>query len=706
MSTQQKFNKTYWKMPKEQKDAQFEKFITSFRQIDVRFLLSALGAEVRDGSDHISPLNVSKYKLHDNDIGNIIIADNGAWQAVNLNQIKGYGALDFVRKIFDLKLWEAVDYISEAFELDIQFQPNGDILFNGKSIEELDFANASAEILEEKVKIFKPPRPLIQYERDVVEYLNEKRNIPLSLIQETIDVGTLYASRYTYDLIDDVTGQKVDDGVERWETRCIFVGEASGEARSTRTAKGAFKGSISGSDATISGIPFVHHSGALKTAQTRRCMVLTEAAVDAMSYRAMFPERYTFSCNGSGSRFHLQYVSSIEGINHDIDIKIAFDADRAGDQAAQTVFNALIFRHQFHKDTGLPYELIDTWVREEKVKFEWSPSEHYNFFNSEEGWRAELPVSEPNGEYKVNQDGEREAIYIKTDKKAPPTYRFQVTNNIEYKGKDGKTYTLDRGVYENAVSRRDWLELTCNVMRERPSEALKDWNQELVELGVVFSTKYDQLNEAGFVELPKLPEHLERFRRHNSYKENMDFDNSIDVVNNRFDKREKIEIGRKPVEQNKTKDINIERAEKLKTIIEQINTFEDFKKMQSKISQGFGKYFSEKLKELNSPIYNGLNDEWFDIQKVETSSVNISEKGNIENGNESDTAPPLEYEDINALLAEAVEEERYQDDDFRIPYIGNNIQAEQTELKSETGDKEILQRPAILINRGGGGLKF
>ena len=55
-------------------------------------------------------------------------------------------------------------------------------------------------------------------------------------------------------------------------------------------------------------------------------------------------------------------------------------------------------------------------------------------------------------------------------------------------------------------------------MRERPSEELKDWNQELVTLGVSFLREYSLASEQNFDILPKLPDHLLRFRYHNSYK--------------------------------------------------------------------------------------------------------------------------------------------------------------------------------------------
>lgn len=455
-------------------------------QIDVRHLLSALDAEIRDGGP--DPLTVKKYKLHDKGIGNIIISADGRWQAVNLNT-KGFGALSFLTSVMGYSYMNAITYLSELFDFELNL--NNDKVKLSGNIEKLDKSDVKIDVNAPKILNLPPARP--QYARDVIDYLNTKRNIPLELIDEVMERGTLYPARYSY--LDD-------DGVEQWETRCIFRGESSAESRSVRTHKDAFKGAIKGSNPTISGIPFPHNKNALKTSGNKRCMVLVEAAIDAMSYRAMFPDRYAFSCNGAVSRFPLQYLSTLDGLKHNIDIKIGLDADDKGDQASQILFNAITFRHQYSAHHNIDPAKIDDLILNEKIRFQHIESPHCNFFNSEKGWEEKMPVYENGKEIGM----------------AEPMYRFTVVENLKIKTNDGKTVTLDRGTYDAKVSRNDWIYLTCNIMRERPSEELKDWNQELVTLGVSFLREYSLASEQNFDILPKLPDHLLRFRYHNSYK--------------------------------------------------------------------------------------------------------------------------------------------------------------------------------------------
>jgi hypothetical protein len=456
-------------------------------QIDVRHLLSALDAEIRDGGP--DPLTVRKYKVHDKGIGNIIISADGRWQAVNLNNTKGFGALSFLTSVMGYSYMNAITYLSELFDFELNL--NNDKVKLSGNIEKLDKSDVKIDVNAPKILNLPPARP--QYARDVIDYLNTKRNIPLELIDETMERGTLYPARYSY--LDD-------DGVEQWETRCIFRGESSAESRSVRSHKDAFKGAIKGSNPTISGIPFPHNKNALKTSGNKRCMVLVEAAIDAMSYRAMFPDRYAFSCNGAVSRFPLQYLSALDGLKHNIDIKIALDADDAGDKASQILFNAITFRHQYSAHYNIDPAKIDDLILNEKIRFQYIESPHCNFFNSEKGWEEKMPVYEDGKEIGMGE----------------PMYRFTVIENLKIKTNDGKTITLDKGTYDAKVSRNDWIYLTCNIMRERPNEELKDWNQELVTLGVSFLREYSLASEQNFDILPKLPDHLLRFRYHNSYK--------------------------------------------------------------------------------------------------------------------------------------------------------------------------------------------
>ena len=588
-------------------------------QIDVRHLLSVLDAEIKEGGP--DPLTVKKYKLHDKGIGNIIISADGRWQAVNLNNVKGFGALSFLTSVMGYSYMNAVTYLSELFDFELNLN-NEKVKLSGK-VENLSKNDVKIDINAPKILNLPTARP--QYARDVIDYLNIKRNIPLELIDETMERGTLYPARYPY--LDD-------EGVEQWETRCIFRGESSAESRSVRAHKDAFKGAIKGSNPTISGIPFPHNKNALKISGNKRCMVLVEAAIDAMSYRAMFPDRYAFSCNGAVSRFPLQYLSTLDGLKHNIDIKIALDADDAGDKASQILFNAITFRHQYSAHHNIDPAKIDDLILNEKIRFQHIESPHCNFFNSEKGWEEKMPVYENGKEVGM----------------AEPMYRFTVVEDLKIKNNDGKTITLERGTYDAKVSRNDWIYLTCNIMRERPSEELKDWNQELVTLGASFLREYSLASEQNFDILPKLPDHLLRFRYHNSYKS--DYVAKIEQETKEILKQEpirqevKMENSAEKNENNAIPGLLLTRALFIKDALSKNYTYDSYVKILNKVL--------DNVKSLYK-IDRSQNIENFYLREKPKTSVSLN--------NDHQDSPPIEF-DLPPIDAYGDEDMGYEDNHY------------------------------------------
>lgn len=588
-------------------------------QIDVRHLLSVLDAEIKEGGP--DPLTVKKYKLHDKGIGNIIISADGRWQAVNLNNVKGFGALSFLTSVMGYSYMNAVTYLSELFDFELNLN-NEKVKLSGK-VENLSKNDVKIDINAPKILNLPTARP--QYARDVIDYLNTKRNIPLELIDETMERGTLYPARYPY--LDD-------EGVEQWETRCIFRGESSAESRSVRAHKDAFKGAIKGSNPTISGIPFPHNKNALKISGNKRCMVLVEASIDAMSYRAMFPDRYAFSCNGAVSRFPLQYLSTLDGLKHNIDIKIALDADDAGDKASQILFNAITFRHQYSAHHNIDPAKIDDLILNEKIRFQHIESPHCNFFNSEKGWEEKMPVYENGKEVGM----------------AEPMYRFNVVEDLKIKNNNGKTVTLERGTYDAKVSRNDWIYLTCNIMRERPSEELKDWNQELVTLGASFLREYSLASEQNFDILPKLPDHLLRFRYHNSYKS--DYVAKIEQETKEILKQEpirqevKMENSAEKKENNAIPELLLTRALFIKDALSKNYTYDSYVKILNKVL--------DNVKSLYK-IDRSQNIENFYLREKPETSVSL-------NNDHQDSHHP-EF-DLPPIDAYSYEDMRYEDNHY------------------------------------------
>lgn len=416
--------------------------------IDITEVLELLGAEPNQDGDS------KKWKIYG--VGNIIHKGN-RWQNANTS-VSGYGGIYLVKMALNLEFeHQAIDWMIKNF---------------GESIP--DDLKVSAE--ESKVMDFNPPEDNPYNIEYVRKYLNERRGVPLELINELIDSGKIYS----------------DD-----KKNCVFLSKASAEIRSTY---GSFKGCCEGSDVNNSGFYVM-----LKPNASEDTVALIEAAVDALSYNALFPGRLAYSTNGAG-RFFLQYDILLEALSRECKVKAAFDADWAGDESAQRLFNALFIRkalpHKL-KDSSqkITTENIDAWIKEGSILFHITDSPHHNFFN--EGWSKDKKVLD--AEVVQDEEGKPKINMVDNGKMSHPTVSIQITKDLHPELKRGKMDLLvGPKAYEGIIDK-------LGFARERPLNA-KDWNEELMLLGTKYLHDYSSAYKKGFESVPALPDYLEYYR--------------------------------------------------------------------------------------------------------------------------------------------------------------------------------------------------
>lgn len=444
---------------REQLNALFDRY----KGVRLSEVLARLGADPNQDGDK------SKWKIPG--LGNIITKGQ-MWKNVQTEVDKGFGGVDIVAHALFSTLergparMKALDWMMKEFGEEF-----GDDLL--------------AEDMDTGPKDFSPPERFPGIADRVADYLVEERGLPSSLVAEVIKNGTVYGSHPWSE--------------ERREyftriTRCVFLGPASAELRDT-TPDG-FKGCCDGSQTDSSGF------SVRPADQVPEYLVgLTEAAIDGLSYRALFPGRFAMSTNGAG-RFLLQFRTAREAVERGLGVRLALDADPAGDLAAQKVFNAFYVRKALGHHLGVPEEKVDEWLTEGDVIIDVDKSAHHLFFNH--GWAPELRVSR--GDLVQGEKG-LEKAWTPTDEMAKPSIRLNVRKDVHPKLLRGEmTLTVGQAGFE-------YVTKTLNVRRDRPVLA-KDWNEVLKRLGAGYGQDYDDKARQGFARgVPALPPELEAFRR-------------------------------------------------------------------------------------------------------------------------------------------------------------------------------------------------
>lgn len=405
-----------------------------------------------------------KGKFYIPDFGSVIYKGN-TWSGVSDTLGKGFGGTEFVKLKFGFKYeMEALTWMVQQF---------------GENIDEslkIDLAAASQK------NDFNPPDKVPEFAEIGEQYLTEKRGLPPYLVRKLFDQDKIY-----------VDGQR----------RCIFLADASAEVRSTHESYLEFKGAVEGSQVDISGFTVMPELNV-----SERVVSKVEAAVDAISYNAIFPGRFTMSTNGA-ARYELQYRTSVEAVDNGYQVSLAYDADDAGDLAAQREFNSFYLREKLSKELQVDKEVIDNLLLQGAIRLKIDISAHHLFIR--DGWEDEKTVSvkQTRQEADPEHEGKMKTIHYweeSADKKAP-----ELVYSIDRDLMGGK---LTRGEHTVVVRKEavNYIENKIGVKRDRPI-GVKDWNEQLVQLGSAYILDVERCAASGFKELPKLPDYLEKMRR-------------------------------------------------------------------------------------------------------------------------------------------------------------------------------------------------
>lgn len=386
--------------------------------------------------------------------GTNYILKGQAWQNT-MTQKKGFGSVYLVMDVQNLERdTDAMRWLTEKFGEEFG-----------------DDVRADASELNNEKKDFTPPENDPDKIDFVRRYLVRERGLPASLINGLIDEGKIYADP---------------------KRNCVFISPAAAEIRSTSGP--AFKGCCTGSQTDISGFRAMHVPAASEST-----VALVEAAIDALSYRALYPGRFTMSTNGSG-RFILQFKVAREALDNGFKVKAAFDGDWAGDHAAQKLFNAFYVRTALAHQLKVDPEIVDEWMLNQQISFTIDASPHHAFFN--EGW---APSKKVYASEVVVRNKERQQMWYDTLTEAPPTIRITVERDLHPDLRKGqRDFVVTQKAYQYVTDK-------LGLMRERP-QFTKDWNEEMKRLGSAFTQDYERCAERGFQNVPALPAYLEVMR--------------------------------------------------------------------------------------------------------------------------------------------------------------------------------------------------
>lgn len=169
----------------------------------------------------------------------------------------------------------------------------------------------------------------------VKNYLNEKRGLPLWIINKQIKSGSLFAgfpSDWKEDPNLNNSDKLTNDKV--WATFLAINGNAA-EMRAIDRTDQYSKILAKGSDKDLGGFLIKAEKDS-----NEKTVVSCEASIDTMSYHAFYPGRIVSSC--MGVNFKLAVKSAIEALDHNYKYQLAFDNDIAGNEATIRFRDTLI----------------------------------------------------------------------------------------------------------------------------------------------------------------------------------------------------------------------------------------------------------------------------------------------------------------------------------------------------------------------------
>lgn len=390
--------------------------------IPVADTMEALGAR-RDRRDK------NKWKI--DGVGNFPVKGQ-KWLNGNAH-FPGYGSVNLVMHVLDLKPTPAMNWLAEQFP------------------HVLDKNWVAPEAEEEEESGFAPPDRSDKALGAIKDYLVGSRGLPADLVEAEMKAGRIYATDF----------RSKDDETGKWSSdlRAVFIGPSSAELRSIDPE--GFKGCCPGSDSERSGYQVMFRG------QSDGHIAIVEAAIDALSYNAIYPQRYCYSTNGSG-RFNLQYRLTLEAHRNGFTTDLALDADLPGDQAAQMLFNALYVRDYIAEKLQVQPEQVDEWMLTKRINFPTMESPHQLFFSlppQQDGkWSFSERIANPD---KDAPPAER-TILVQRDELKEPVISFHLARTTLGMKSGRHELVVDPSVVQQICQR-------YNINRARPTLG-KDWN--------------------------------------------------------------------------------------------------------------------------------------------------------------------------------------------------------------------------------------
>ena len=345
----------------------------------------------------------------------------------------GFGSVNLVMHVLDLKPTPAMNWLAEKFP------------------HVLDKSWVAPESEEEEEAGFTPPPRSDAASEEIRDYLVGSRGLPAELVDAEMKSSRIYATDF----------RTKDDETGKWSSdfRAVFIGPSSAELRSTQPE--GFKGCCVGSDSERSGYQVMFRG------QSDGHIGIVEAAIDALSYNAIYPQRYCYSTNGSG-RFNLQYRLTLEAYRNGFTTDLALDADTPGDQAAQMLFNALYLRDHLAEKLKVQPEQVDEWMLTKRIYFPALESPHQLFFSlppeQDNKWTFMERVPNPDKE----APPDKKTILVKRDELKEPVICFQLARTTLGMKAGRHELVVDPSIV-NEISER------YNAYRARPVMG-KDWN--------------------------------------------------------------------------------------------------------------------------------------------------------------------------------------------------------------------------------------
>ena len=171
---------------------------------------------------------------------------------------------------------------------------------------------------------------------EVRKYLNVKRGLPLWIINKQIETGNLFAGfPSTWKPHVHLKNPAKLENENVWATFLAINGNAA-EMRGIDRYDGYAKIRAAGNEGDAG-------SGFTIRAErdcSEKTVVALEAAIDSMSYHALYPGRVATSC--MGVNFKLAVQSAIQALESNYKFEFGFDNDLAGNEAAVSFKSELI----------------------------------------------------------------------------------------------------------------------------------------------------------------------------------------------------------------------------------------------------------------------------------------------------------------------------------------------------------------------------